>query len=102
MKIAALALLLATLVPPAGGEWQRLFHTPAERAALDREQEQAHIPSWRRYDGQIHRRGGRILRWVDGQATSQPPPPGVKPGEYWTPEGNSRQEHKGASNDASQ
>lgn len=99
MKTSALVLLLVTSIQQPGNEWQRLFYTPAERAALDREHDLTHAPLRHRYDGEARQRGGRLLRWVDGQATTLTPPPGIKQGEHWNPDRGSPQNKKGRQNE---
>lgn len=82
--VLSLGLLLAW---PSHAEWGRLFYTPAERAALDRGAQpgEAVTPATRRFDGEVRRSSGRILRWVDGQPGEPRPPKQVKPGERWNP-----------------
>lgn len=77
-----LLLILVLLQPPlAQAEWSRLFYTQTERAMLDREAPSA----THRFDGEIRRSNGKLLRWIDGQASGIQPPRKVKPGDRWDP-----------------
>lgn len=96
-RAAALALCAACLL---GGEaladeaLGRLFFTPAQRAALDRERllgitrnpNATEGESSYTFDGQVRRSSGRNTRWINGepQAGDGPAPP-VRPGETYHP-----------------
>lgn len=76
-QLLLLLLLLSAL--PARAEWGRLFYTPAERMEFDR----TATSGTHRFDGEIRSSNGRTLRWIDGQTSTSPPLPQVKPGERW-------------------
>jgi hypothetical protein len=86
VKRAALAILIAALLPAAGASAQelgRLFFSPEQRAALDARRKarlpdrpaQAAPSPTTRIDGTVKRSGGKSTVWVDGEAV----PDGTQP-----------------------
>jgi hypothetical protein len=93
---AALALLAGLAMPAAAQEEAlgRLFFTPQQRAAFDRErllggsQRSAALEGESSYvfNGEVRRSSGRNTRWFNGEAqeVGGPRPP-VAPGDTWHP-----------------
>lgn len=99
MKPGARCLLCICLVLPGAGaadELGRLFHSPAERTALDaarradRQRPTASAPAQVRIDGYVQGSGGHGTVWVNGEAlragahsgvprTATPPASGNRP-----------------------
>lgn len=67
-------ILAARPVPALEACCGRLFFSPEERAAIDRDRAQARM---QRLDGEFRRGGARRLSWVDGQISEHPPAIGV-------------------------
>jgi hypothetical protein len=98
MNLPATALsLLACLALPAAAQDDtlgRLFFTPQQRAAFDRErllgggQRNATLEGEASYvfNGEVRRSSGRNTRWLNGEAQeSGGPRPPVAPGDTWHP-----------------
>jgi hypothetical protein len=94
-RSAALLLLLVALPAwPQGEPLGRLFFTPQQRAALDRErllgfsQQPSGLEGDASYtfDGEVRRSSGKHTRWINGQAQTAPArAPAVAVGDTYHP-----------------
>ena len=93
-QLPALLLLLATLPVWSQGEsLGRLFTTPQQRSALDRERllgqsQRSSLDSEASYtyNGEVRRSSGNNTRWINGEPqTAGGRDPGVPPGDTYHP-----------------
>ena len=101
LVLLALAAPLRAAEPAPGesgqpGQLGRLFFTPAERAALDRQRltNKSAGGSGSRgtqtINGQVRKSSGAITTWINGETYDGAPHPGAQVGETIDPESNGR------------
>ncbi|MGA9394129.1 MAG: hypothetical protein WCA83_08995 [Azonexus sp.] len=94
MKRLLPALLLALAALPAWPQDEplgRLFMTPQQRSALDRQrqlgQNTTNVDSEASYtfDGEVRRSSGNNTRWINGEPQTATIRPGIPPGDSFHP-----------------
>jgi hypothetical protein len=85
-RVLLFAAVLLISAPAPGLD--RLFFTPAEREALDRQATRIKTPETRNktqtdidYAGYVRRSDGNVTYWLDGKPVSDQPPHALKPGQ---------------------
>ncbi|MGB8242273.1 MAG: hypothetical protein WCE66_14715 [Azonexus sp.] len=91
--LPALLLLLAALPAwPQGEPLGRLFTTPQQRSALDRERllgqsQRSSLDNEASYtfNGEVRRSSGNNTRWINGEPQTAATRPGIPPGDSFHP-----------------
>ncbi len=107
MKTWIAALLLCCSLPawPQSESLGRLFFTPQQRAALDRQRQQGttantHVDQQASYtlNGEVRRSSGRNTRWVNGEAQTGAGTPRGIIGDTYHPASGERESLLGGGN----